>query len=235
MVLTLFATSTTSLIIYKSTIPIEKSDYSNIIGLKYFKEPNQILNPNNGFSTCLRFNYEKLNSYVFYYGQSKDASIQFDVKWDILKNGISQGNLVYVQKGKTVFHIPWFGYSNTSTLSVNIWNHICISFNIKSRNVTLVVVKYLMFIIELFYRCFKTFSLKNGLLQFNQKVNSMEDLEWPKNFLDAIHVGRISGISEYNSIPTDLRRVSHPNQLTDFNLWNKTLSVEDMIAWTSCK
>ena len=143
MVLFLFCTSTASLIIYKSTIPIEKSDHSNIIGLKYLKEPNQILNPNNGFSTCLRFNYEKLNSYVFYYGQSKDVSIQFDVKWDILKNGVSQGNLVYVQKGKTVFHIPWFGYSSSSTLSVNIWNHICISFNIKSRNVTLVVVKYL--------------------------------------------------------------------------------------------
>ena len=140
-----FATSTTSLIIYKSTIPIEKSDHSNIIGLKYLREPNQILNPSSGLSTCLRFNYERLYSYVFYYGQSKDVSLQFDVRWDLLKNHVGQGNLVYVQNGKTVFHIPWFGYSNTSTLSVNIWNHICISFNIKSRNVTLVVVKYLIF------------------------------------------------------------------------------------------
>ena len=105
MVLFLFCTSTSSLIIYKSTIPTEKSEHSNIIGFKYLKEPNQILNPNNGFSTCLRFNYEKLNSYVFYYGQSKDVSIQFDVKWDILKNGVSQGNLVYVQKGITIFLI----------------------------------------------------------------------------------------------------------------------------------
>ena len=73
------------------------------------------------------------------------------------------------------------------------------------------------------------------MLQFIQKVNSIEDLEWPKNILDVIHVGRISGISEYDSIPSDLRRPSHPSQLTDFNLWNESLSVEDMVTWTSCK
>ena len=36
-----------SLIIYNSSIPIEKNDV--LIGLKYLKEPNQVLDTNNGF------------------------------------------------------------------------------------------------------------------------------------------------------------------------------------------
>ena len=57
------------------------------------------------------------------------------------------------------------------------------------------------------------------------------------NFLDSIHIGKISEneLDKVDKIDSSLIRNSHPQQITDFNLWNRSFSLVEMIAWTSCK
>ena len=51
-------------------------------------------------------------------------------------------------------------------------------------------------------------------------------IEFPKNLLDYAAFGR----SVTGNFP-----INHAGQLTDYNLWNISLSVEQMLEWTSCK
>ena len=45
--------------------------------------------------------------------------------------------------------------------------------------------------------------------------------------LDSIYVGRCVSDSEYCSV--------HSGSFTDVNIWNRALSVDEMIRWTNCR
>ena len=51
-------------------------------------------------------------------------------------------------------------------------------------------------------------------------------MDVPKDIIEAVHVGGGDDYPDYGS---------RPGQITDFNLWNKALSINEMISWTNCK
>ena len=128
-----------SLSVYNTSIPVENDNL--LIGLKYRHESDQVFDPNEGYTSCVRFNYRKLDSYLFYFGQANHGSLALDVQWYEYDNDINIGNVVYV-KDKKIFHIPWFGtIGNENSLpSVNNWNHLCIACGPRYSTVTLVLV-----------------------------------------------------------------------------------------------
>ena len=131
-----------SLTIYNSSVPIENDNV--LIGLKYLKKSNQVLDTKNGFSTCFRFNFRKLDSYLFYFGQAKYSALIFYVHWDGFEDVSAKflGTVEYYVKNKKRFGFPWFGNvsNGESILSINKWNHFCISFGSRYTNVTLILV-----------------------------------------------------------------------------------------------
>ena len=128
-----------SLSVYNTSIPVENDNL--LIGLKYRHESDQVFDPNEGYTSCVRFNYRKLDSYLFYFGQANHGSLALDVQWYEYDNDINIGNVVYV-KDKKIFHIPWFGtIGNENSLpSVNNWNHLCIACGPRYSTITLVLV-----------------------------------------------------------------------------------------------
>ena len=129
----------TSLSVYNTSIPVENDNL--LIGLKYRHESDQVFDPNEGYTSCVRFNYRKLDSYLFYFGQANHGSLALDVQRYEYDNDINIGNVVYV-KDKKIFHIPWFGtIGNENSLpSVNNWNHLCIACGPRYSTITLVLV-----------------------------------------------------------------------------------------------
>ena len=132
----------TSLTIYNSSVPIENDN--DLIGLKYLKKSNQTLNTKNGFSTCFRFNFRKLDSYLFYFGEANYSALIFYVHWNGFEDASAKfiGSVEYYMKNKKIFGFPWFGNMSNgeSLMSVNKWNHFCISFGSRYNNITLILV-----------------------------------------------------------------------------------------------
>ena len=62
-----------------------------------------------------------------------------------------------------------------------------------------------------------------------------KELEIADNFLDFIHVGKISSVEELDGFSKHMKSKSQPQHITDFNLWSPLLSIAEMINWTSCK
>ena len=130
-----------SLIIYNSSIPTENDDA--LIGMKYLKVYNQVLDTEIGFSTCIRFNFRKFDSYLFYFGQAKYSTLGFEIQWTAFEDGLMRiGTVTYYNGNEKVFGYPWFRNINEekALLSVNKWNHLCISFGQRYSNVTLILV-----------------------------------------------------------------------------------------------
>ena len=129
-----------TLVIYNSSIPTENDDV--LIGIKYLKEYNQVLDTKIGFTTCIRFNYRKFDSYLFSFGQAKYNTLRFQIQWDAYEDGLLRMGVVKYYKGKDkVFGIPWFkNIHEEKALSVNKWNHLCISFGQRYSNFTIILV-----------------------------------------------------------------------------------------------
>ena len=53
--------------------------------------------------------------------------------------------------------------------------------------------------------------------------------------MDSIYVGKTSDIEEVDGITQYWKENSHPQDVTDFNLWSPMLSIDEMKKWTSCK
>ena len=63
-------------------------------------------------------------------------------------------------------------------------------------------------------------------------------LEVPNELLDMIYVGKASDFDLDDTVVSDkIKRSqrSQPGQISDFNLWNRSLSPNEMIEWTNCK
>ena len=55
----------------------------------------------------------------------------------------------------------------------------------------------------------------------------LKNVKVPSNFLDIIYVGRCADNSSDCSL--------HSGDITDVNIWNRALSMEEMIGWTNCR
>ena len=55
----------------------------------------------------------------------------------------------------------------------------------------------------------------------------MKNATVPEDLLDSIYVGRCARDTNYCSI--------HSGSYTDLNIWNRALSVDEMISWTNCR
>ena len=76
---------------------------------------------------------------------------------------------------------------------------------------------------------------QNGHFQFTKEIKILKELEIKDNFLDSIYIGRTSDIEELDNISKYTTGNSHPQDVTDFNLWSPMLSIDEMKNWTSCK
>jgi hypothetical protein len=55
---------------------------------------------------------------------------------------------------------------------------------------------------------------------------NMKNATVPEDLLDSIYVGRCAS-NMYCSI--------HSGSYTDLNIWNRAMSVDEMISWTNCR
>ena len=132
-----------SLNIYESSVPVETENLN--AGLKYIQKSNKSnFKLDNGYTACVRFNYEKLNNLIFYFGQSNIAALSFGVHYvqDAFSALPSQGGLIYVKENVTAYYFPIMvkDRNTESIFSVKIWHHLCLSIDYKNLQVNLVVV-----------------------------------------------------------------------------------------------
>ena len=83
--------------------------------------------------------------------------------------------------------------------------------------------------------CFQTFqfklppvSFKDGsVTNINHVDENVRNALVPEDMLDSIYVGRCVSDTEYCSV--------HAGSFTDVNIWNRALSINEMIRWTNCR
>ena len=68
-------------------------------------------------------------------------------------------------------------------------------------------------------------------MKVTEQHNSKLDLKkLPSNLIDNTYFGKLSHKdNEFFGLDRN-----HNGLLTDFNIWNRSLSIDDMINWTSC-
>ena len=129
--------------VYENTLPIESD--TTVSGLKYRREfNNQNIDWNNGFTVCTRFNLKKLSQYVFYLGRRDLVAFHFTINYILGgdANRPSQGRIILEKDKKRIFYIPWFDHdpNDAEYVAVNIWHHVCISWEFTNSKISLVVV-----------------------------------------------------------------------------------------------
>ena len=80
--------------------------------------------------------------------------------------------------------------------------------------------------------------LQDGNSQIEKNLAKDFALEVPEELLDMIYVGKASDFDLDESVVSgNIKRSqrSQPGQVSDFNLWNRSLSNYEMIEWTKCK
>ena len=65
------------------------------------------------------------------------------------------------------------------------------------------------------------------MTNINHVDESVRNAQVPEDLLDSIYVGRCVSDTEYCSV--------HSGSFTDVNIWNRALSVDEMIRWTNCR
>ena len=69
---------------------------------------------------------------------------------------------------------------------------------------------------------------KDGrVTNINNIDEDMKNATVPEDVLDSIYVGRCARDTKYCSI--------HSGSFTDLNIWNRAMSVDEMIDWTNCR
>ena len=80
------------------------------------------------------------------------------------------------------------------------------------------------------------FILKDGTIQREYSNTAISKVQLPDDFLNLIHIGRPPAydLNQKNEGEGQSRRftISISGHLTDFNLWNKILTVKEMVRWT---
>ena len=63
------------------------------------------------------------------------------------------------------------------------------------------------------------------MTNINHSDKDLTDLEIPSNFLDIIHIGE----EESPKVHFDY------GNITDVNIWNRALTLDEMLGWTNCR
>ena len=72
------------------------------------------------------------------------------------------------------------------------------------------------------------FLFQDGLVtNINHVDERLKNVEVPSDFLDIIYVGRCAEDGAVCSL--------HNGDITDVNIWNRALSLDEMIGWTNCR
>ena len=164
------------------------------------------------FSICMRFHYKLLGK-----GYESPGRIFTMTKWRSGGNNVNGDYAFMEAQHPTTF----FGFGNEKTLlardpdrtdfeiwTSNRWAHFCLAYE-----------------------------KKNGLLQFvkdgklmivNYAKGQLNELNFPRDVMSYIYIGKCA--FEFQGSCT-----GPEGELSDFNMWNKALSVQEMIAFTSCR
>ena len=79
---------------------------------------------------------------------------------------------------------------------------------------------------------------QDGIPQLEKTLANDFALEVPNELLDTIYVGKASDFDLDDTVVsgnTKRSQRSQPGQISDFNLWNRSLTSNEMIEWTNCK
>ena len=99
----------------------------------------------NGITVCTRFNLMKLSQYVFYLGRRDLIAFHFTINYILGgdANRPSQGRIILEKDKKRIFYIPWFDHdpNDAEYVAVNIWHHVCISWDCTNSKISLIVVR----------------------------------------------------------------------------------------------
>ena len=66
------------------------------------------------------------------------------------------------------------------------------------------------------------------MTNINHVNEDAKNVTVPKDLLDSIYIGQLGGFGK-PGIPV------HSGSFTDVNIWNRALSVDEMINWTNCR
>ena len=138
-----------SLKVYSRTI--SSADLTKKIGLRYHNnQAKEKINWNNGMTVCVRFKYEQLGTsflenVLFSIGQSKSTLVSFVIRWNVenaFPNSPNLGAIIFRKHDKPIFYFPWIGKNigYSKYISVKIWHHLCLSFDVKKAILELVIV-----------------------------------------------------------------------------------------------
>ena len=72
-------------------------------------------------------------------------------------------------------------------------------------------------------------------MKSSYKNSLFKNFEPPDDILDYIFVGRGSDYDIAEGPFSDWYKTAHVDKMTDFNLWKRPLSIDEMIAWTNCR
>ena len=88
------------------------------------------------------------------------------------------------------------------------WNHVCFSYDYDTK--------------------FVRFAVNGNFTNINHKDKRLENVQLPTDLLDKIYLGRC---------PWDHTDScsKHNGKFADFNLWDRPLSEQEMLDWTSCR
>ena len=69
------------------------------------------------------------------------------------------------------------------------------------------------------------------MTNINSVDKNLEDVYVPSNFLDIIYIGRCNG----KDLPWLKSCSLHFGKITDVNIWNRALTIDEMLGWTNCR
>ena len=219
--------------VYKSTLTL--ADRTKPIGLHYTKtRSQQNFRFTHSVTFCARFNYQRL-------GKEEDQSSRiFDIKGPTYDAALSflWLNARYPE--------TWFGFGNYgransysnwilfepltrefryffefslifrefvqviislhSLWKTSKWTHVCLSFDKDKSHIALA---------------------KDGkITNINFVDERLRNVMLPLDFLDMIYVGRCWDDEIYSL---------HNGEITDVNIWNRALSLDEILGWTDCR
>ena len=198
-----------ALVIYKSNLSL--STELGVAGLHYLKRKDQDVTLTHSLTACIRINFKRLNrdgrARIFAIDNPASEEDLLTLRAQYPSTWIAFGNQ---ERGEGYFSSWILKDPLTASYqiwSTNQWHHVCVAYAKASSRFTVV---------------------KNGNVSNLDRIdNHVQHVFLPDNLLDLIYIGRCVNKKDSCS--------QHAGDITDVNLWNRALSLQEMIDWTSCQ
>ena len=195
--------------VFKSNIPVGIDD--KVSGLYYKKPANSYHELSYSLTVCARFSFARLSKkcQLFYFKKPNTSEREFLGVSIRYKESGSYPRFGDREEGPGYF-FNWV-LKDPETNEFNIWStyrwhHVCFAFNKNTSHVAWV---------------------KDGkITNINFVYKNVEKYKLPDDFLDMIYIGRCD----------EQRRdcSAHSGNISDVNIWNRAMTIEEMINWTDC-